>query len=426
MPVETPEPAQLLDRLSARLADPAASSPLAVLDPTWPPALLAQARAGARAGRRLGAVVGGRPGALHLRRHLPPSRRAAHRFESWRASLEPLTEITGIGRGRRGLAPGAADLHAVAVRRLPRARGGRPDRPRPRRCPGRRPPRTWCPACWPVPCRRWSRARRARCAPSWWPVPRCRAACALGRRRSAGRSSSTTERPSSRSSGTASRTGRCPTSRVRRPGWRTTACSGSGRRTCVAATSRTTAPGALLRDGDWASVGDRAAADGAGWQVLGRGSAAVTTGGHTVLVEEVEAVLGSAAGACWTSPSSDSPTPSWARCWLPLWCPGRHPAARPGAGASGSCLPPPGPVAGCWPPSVPRTPSGKIRRDEVARQAAATCPLYPDCRCPPPVCSPPTPPTRARRWWSLRAARRSARLVGRWPAWTWWRWPRPC
>lgn len=46
--------------------------------------------------------------------------------------------------------------------------------------------------------------------------------------------------------------------------------------------------GALRRDGAWATVGDRACPDGDGWRVLGRGDAAVQTGGATVVVEEVE------------------------------------------------------------------------------------------------------------------------------------------
>lgn len=50
--------------------------------------------------------------------------------------------------------------------------------------------------------------------------------------------------------------------------------------------------GPLRRDGAWASVGDLARLDNdGGLEVLGRGDAAVTTGGRTVVVEEVEAVI---------------------------------------------------------------------------------------------------------------------------------------
>ncbi len=52
-------------------------------------------------------------------------------------------------------------------------------------------------------------------------------------------------------------------------------------------------PGApLRRDGAWATVGDLARIVGDGWEVLGRGDAAVQVGGHTVVVEEVEDALG--------------------------------------------------------------------------------------------------------------------------------------
>lgn len=53
--------------------------------------------------------------------------------------------------------------------------------------------------------------------------------------------------------------------------------------------------GPLRREGDWASVGDLARAVPGGFEVLGRGTDAVTTGGHTVMVADVEAVLRSAA-----------------------------------------------------------------------------------------------------------------------------------
>jgi long-chain acyl-CoA synthetase len=49
--------------------------------------------------------------------------------------------------------------------------------------------------------------------------------------------------------------------------------------------------GPLRRDGAWATVGDLGRLDAGGLQVLGRGDAAVTTGGRTVVVEEVEAAV---------------------------------------------------------------------------------------------------------------------------------------
>ncbi len=54
--------------------------------------------------------------------------------------------------------------------------------------------------------------------------------------------------------------------------------------------------GALRRDGCWATVGDRAVSDCDGWQVCGRGDAAVQTGAATVLVEEVEAAVAALPG----------------------------------------------------------------------------------------------------------------------------------
>jgi long-chain acyl-CoA synthetase len=50
-------------------------------------------------------------------------------------------------------------------------------------------------------------------------------------------------------------------------------------------------PGPLRRDGAWATVGDLAEAIPGGFRLLGRGGTAVTTGGSTVAVEEVEEYL---------------------------------------------------------------------------------------------------------------------------------------
>jgi acyl-coenzyme A synthetase/AMP-(fatty) acid ligase len=51
------------------------------------------------------------------------------------------------------------------------------------------------------------------------------------------------------------------------------------------------ARGPWRRQGGWHTVGDLARPDRQGWWLLGRGEAAVTTGGHTVVVAEVEAAL---------------------------------------------------------------------------------------------------------------------------------------
>jgi acyl-coenzyme A synthetase/AMP-(fatty) acid ligase len=51
----------------------------------------------------------------------------------------------------------------------------------------------------------------------------------------------------------------------------------------------------LHRDG-WHTVGDRARPVAGGWTLLGRGDASITTGGHTVVVQEVESLLGEVPG----------------------------------------------------------------------------------------------------------------------------------
>jgi long-chain acyl-CoA synthetase len=60
----------------------------------------------------------------------------------------------------------------------------------------------------------------------------------------------------------------------------------------VARTSlRPDAPGSWRQEGDWHTVGDLGRAEDGGWRVLGRGQSVVTTGGHTVVVAEVEMAL---------------------------------------------------------------------------------------------------------------------------------------
>ena len=56
-------------------------------------------------------------------------------------------------------------------------------------------------------------------------------------------------------------------------------------------------PGALRTDADgWATVGDHATALHGGFAVTGRGSSAISTGGHTVVAEHVEGVLAAVDG----------------------------------------------------------------------------------------------------------------------------------
>ncbi len=56
-------------------------------------------------------------------------------------------------------------------------------------------------------------------------------------------------------------------------------------------------PGPLRRDGAWATVGDLGESTGGGFTVRGRGDAAITVGGHTVVVDDVERILRDACGS---------------------------------------------------------------------------------------------------------------------------------
>ena len=74
----------------------------------------------------------------------------------------------------------------------------------------------------------------------------------------------------------------------------------AARRTPVGTAGRSLAAldvtGPLRHDGEWATVGDRGRAVPGGWVVLGRGDAAISTGGHTVVAEEVEAAVAALPG----------------------------------------------------------------------------------------------------------------------------------
>jgi len=131
---------------------------------------------------------------------------------------------------------------------------------------------------------------------------------------------------------------------------------------CGYLTARADGPFRLDPQG-WATVGDLARAVGGGLEVLGRGNTVVTSGGHTVVVEEVErllrrlpgveevavlgvphrrlgqvltaVVVGSAVDATLRAAVAVMPTPSRPRRWL-------HADA------------------------LPRTSGGKVRRDALA------------------------------------------------------------
>jgi long-chain acyl-CoA synthetase len=133
-------------------------------------------------------------------------------------------------------------------------------------------------------------------------------------------------------------------------------------------------PGPLRRDGAWATVADAGRRVAGGWLVMGRADAAVTTGGHTVLVEEVEAFVGRLVGVLevavtgWPHPRLGEvvtavvvPELAGGACASALReaCRALPPAARPRRWLT------------C--PALPRTPAGKV--DRVAlRQALAGLP----------------------------------------------------
>ncbi len=131
--------------------------------------------------------------------------------------------------------------------------------------------------------------------------------------------------------------------------------------------------GPLRRDDEgWATVGDRASrGDGGGIELLGRGESAVTTGGHTVVVEEVEAVLSEvpeirdAAVLGTTHPRLGQSLTALVVTELPV---------RSLRAAVAGLPAPARPRRWLRVPAVPRTAGGKIRRAELPALAAAVAP----------------------------------------------------
>ncbi|MEO7746480.1 MAG: AMP-binding protein [Actinomycetota bacterium] len=131
--------------------------------------------------------------------------------------------------------------------------------------------------------------------------------------------------------------------------------------------------GPLVRDGVWVGVGDLGRLEGDGWVVTGRGDAAVVTGGHTVVVTEVEAVIAAVPGVV-----------AVAVVGLPHAVLGRYVAAvvvsdrpvRAGAVDAVRALPPAArPRRWFSADRLPLTPAGKVSRSEVEARAAALPPL---------------------------------------------------
>ncbi|WP_426567003.1 AMP-binding protein [Angustibacter sp. McL0619] len=371
MPVELPRPDQVLDRLASRL-EVAGPGPLAVLDPLWPPPIRAAAQAELERAEQAGSLSAGDL-VLFTSGATGRARAVVRTVESWRASLDPLTSLTGLGRDDEVWLPLPltstlslyGGLHARAV-------GARTHR-------GPALPATataahLVPTALERACDQVDRGEptslrvvvvagaplapglRFRAERFGWQVVEYYGAAELsfvGFRSGSG--------PMTDFPGAQTRLDDAGVLWVRSP----YVCRGY---------LADDGGGALQRQGHWASVGDRARRAGSGWEVLGRGSTAVSTGGHTVLVEEVEGVLASVPGvldvAVLGLPHPDLGQVVAAvvvtqdvvrRRDLEQVVRGLPAAARPRRWLRAQ--------------SVPRTSSGKIRRDQVARQAQDLPPL---------------------------------------------------
>lgn len=292
--VETPAPDQLLDRLAQRLAG-RLDAPLAVLDPSWPQPLRDLALHDLDAAQR-----DGRLGDDHLVLFTSGSsgrpKGVVRTVESWRASLEPLTRLTGANDQDVVWLPlplssglslyGGVHARAVGARVVTSAASGGvpPD------------------------------ATLAHVVPALLPqLSEAVATCASRLRTAvvAGAALPADARDQAQRAGldVLEYYGAAELSFV---GWR----RGEGPMhdfpgaevrvlddelwvrspyVCLGYLEPA-ATGPLRADGAWRTVGDRARRHDDGWQVLGRGDAAVTSGGHTVVAEELEAVIRSLPG----------------------------------------------------------------------------------------------------------------------------------
>lgn len=136
--------------------------------------------------------------------------------------------------------------------------------------------------------------------------------------------------------------------------------------------------GPLRRGGAWASVGDHGRTEPGGWQVVGRGDLAITTGGHTVLAEEVERALGSVHGVHEVAVTGLAhPRLGQLVAAIVVPVPGAEPAAlRTALVAAARSLPAPArPRRWLACDALPRTASGKVDRAAVAVLAPGRPPL---------------------------------------------------
>lgn len=366
MDVELPHPGELV----ARLRDPARRRPVAVLDPSWPSALRTQAAAEVAL-----AALEGRLGADDLVLFTSGStgrpRGVARTTGSWTASLQPLTEVSGIGPGDVVWVPGPLTsslslygaFHAAAV-------GAQ------------------C-LCAPSAAHAGT-ATAAHLVPSMLAdavrrpdlLPRLRTVVVAG----AGLPDPLRHKATGL-------------------GWRVVEYYGAAELSFVgvrdAAGPMRDFPGAqvelragriwvrspylargylsphdagpLARDGGWASVGDRGRRLGAGWVVAGRGDTAILTGGHTVIAEEVEAVLSGVDGV------SSVAVVGLAHERLGQYVGAVVVADRPVRAAlvraSGSLPAPARPRRWLAATRLPVTASGKVARAEIAALAPGLPPL---------------------------------------------------
>lgn len=132
-------------------------------------------------------------------------------------------------------------------------------------------------------------------------------------------------------------------------------------------------PGPLILDGDWAGVGDLGRLEGDGWVVTGRGDSAVVTGGHTVVVEEVEAVIVAVPGVVEVAVVG-LPHAVLGRCVAAVVVSDRP--IRAAVVRAVRALPPAAqPRRWLSADRLPLTPAGKVSRSDVEALAAVLPPL---------------------------------------------------
>lgn len=125
-------------------------------------------------------------------------------------------------------------------------------------------------------------------------------------------------------------------------------------------------PGPLRREGAWATVGDLGDEAPPGFTVRGRGDAAITVGGHTVVIDDVETILREAAGSDEVAVVG-VPHPDLGQVVVAVRARGVDLSSRTPAVRS---LPAPArPKAWITVDHLPRTPGGKLDRAALLARA---------------------------------------------------------